>query len=110
MKKLAAERLPYMLKAAQNKENKILVKIGLDIDEEFREAQNDYEHIWFELMEAGEDHLKCKLTQEPYYVKDMHTGSKGIYSFDRITDWLIFTKERRYTADDVYLLEGFNSY
>lgn len=106
MKKLAAERLPYMLKAAQNKENKILVKIGLDIDEEFREAQNDYEHIWFELMEAGEDHVKCKLTQEPYYVKNMHTGSEGIYSFDRITDWLIFTKERRYTADDVYLLEG----
>lgn len=105
MKKLAAERLPYMLKAAQNKENKILVKIGLDIDEEFREAQNDFEHIWFELLEATETQVKCKLTQEPYYVKNMHAGSEGSYSFDRITDWLIFTKERRYTADDAYLLE-----
>ena len=105
MKKLAAERLPYMLRAAQDKENKILVKIGLDIDEEFREAQNNWEHIWFELLEASENNLRCRLTQEPYYVKGMHEGSEGTYSFDRITDWLIYTKKRRLTADDVYLLE-----
>ena len=37
MKALAYERISYMLKAAQKSENKILIKIGLDIDEEFRE-------------------------------------------------------------------------
>lgn len=106
MKKLAAERLPYMLKAAQNPENTILVKIGLDIDEEFREEQNHYEHIWFELLETSEKNATCRLTQEPYYVKDMHAGSIGTYPFDRITDWLIDTRERRLTPDDVYLMES----
>ncbi len=105
MKKLASERLHYMLKASQNPENKILIKIGLDIDEEFREEQNEYEHIWFELLECDEESVTCKLIQEPYYVKDMHEGSVGTYTFERITDWLIYTKERRITADDVYLLD-----
>lgn len=105
MKALAAERLPYMLKAAQNKDNKILIKIGLVIDEEYREAQNVFEYIWFELLEASDDHVKCRLTQEPHYVKDMHTGSEGVYPFDRITDWLIYTKSKRLTADDVYQLD-----
>lgn len=105
MKRLSAERLPFMLKASEDKNNKILVKIGLEIDEEFREEENQYEHIWFELLEAGENTVKCRLTQEPYYVKSMHKGSEGTYPFDRITDWLIYTKERRITADDVYLLD-----
>lgn len=105
MRKLAGERISYMLKAAKNPENKILIKIGLDMDEEFREEQNHHEHIWFELLEATENTVTCKLTQEPYYVKDMHEGSVGTYPFDRITDWLIFTKEKRITADDVYLYE-----
>lgn len=105
MKRLAGERMDYMLKAFENKENKIIVKIGLKIDEEFRDEQNQWEHIWFELLEPLEGKLRCRLTQEPYYVKDMHEGSEGIYPFDQITDWLIFTKERRITADDVYLLD-----
>lgn len=108
MKALAAERLPYMLKAAQNKDNKILIKIGLEIDEEHREAQNNFEHIWFELLEASDHTVRCRLTQEPYYVKDMHTGSEGTYSFDCITDWLIYTKNQKLTADDVYLLDYFS--
>lgn len=105
MKRLAGERLDYMLKAFKNKENKIIVKIGLKINEEFRDEQNQWEHIWFELLEPMEGKLRCRLIQEPYYVKDMHEGSEGIYPFDQITDWLIFTKERRITADDVYLLD-----
>lgn len=105
MKKLAGERLPYMLNAAQNPENTILIKIALDIDEEFREEQNDYEHIWFELLETSEKDLTAKLTQEPYYVKDMHVDSIGTYPFERITDWIIYTKERRLTPDDAYLME-----
>lgn len=105
MKRLAGERINYMLKAFENEKNKIIVKIGLKIDEEFRDEQNQWEHIWFELLEPLDGSLRCRLTQEPYYVKDMHEGSEGIYPFDQVTDWLIFTKERRITADDVYLLD-----
>lgn len=105
MRKLARERLDYMLRAFSDKENKIIIKIGLEVDEEFKDEENQWEHIWFELLEPMEGKLKCRLTQEPYYVKDMHEGSEGIYSFDQITDWIIFTKERRITPDDVYLLD-----
>lgn len=105
MKALARERISYMLKASKNPDNKILIKIGLEIDEEFRKDQNDYEHIWFELKSATDRDVTCELTQEPYYVKEMHVGSIGTYTFDRITDWLIYTKERRLSADDVYLME-----
>lgn len=104
MKKQARERLDYMIKAFENKDNKIIVKIGLEIDEEFRDDQNQHEHIWFELQEVLDGSIKGALIQEPYYVKDMHEGSVGIYDFDKITDWLIYTRERRLTTDDVYLL------
>ena len=32
-------------------------------------------------------------------------GDTGTFPFSEITDWLIFTKERRVTPDDAYLLE-----
>ncbi len=105
MRQLALERIPYMLEAGKNKDYTILIKIGLDVDEEHREAMGPFEHIWFELMEASENTVTCKLTQEPYYVKNMHEGSIGTYPFDKITDWIIYTKERRITPDDVYLME-----
>lgn len=104
MRNLAAERLNYMLEAAKNDENTIILKIGLEVDEEFRKDGNDWEHIWFELLEVEDGAVRCRLTQEPYFVKNMHEGSEGTYTFDRITDWLIFTKERRITPDDVYIM------
>lgn len=104
MRNLAAERLNYMVEAAKDEENVILLKIGLETDEEFREDGNEWEHIWFELLEINDGKVRCKLTQEPYYVKGMHEGSEGTYTFDKITDWMIYSKERRITPDDVYIL------
>lgn len=48
-----------MLNAFKNKENKIIVKIGLKINEEFRDEQNQWEHTWFELLEPMEGKLRC---------------------------------------------------
>ncbi|MBP5732650.1 MAG: hypothetical protein J6W66_02320 [Lachnospiraceae bacterium] len=44
------------------------------------------------------------MTQEPYYVSGIKEGDVGTYSFDDVTDWLVFTKERRISPDDAYLL------
>lgn len=104
MRNLAAERLSYMLDAAKNDENTIILKIGLEMDEEFKEDDNEREHIWFELLEVEDGAVRCRLTQEPYFVKNMHEGSEGTYNFDKITDWLIYTKERRISPDDVYIM------
>ena len=111
MKALAAERLSYVKKAYEDPDNKILLKLGLTVDEEHRSEENDKEHIWFELMqilpepeENGEEFL-AQLTQEPYYISGLNSGDMGEYRWDQVTDWLIYTPERRLSADDVYLLE-----
>ena len=106
MRNLARERMQYLCQAyKKNPDLNVLIKIGLDVDEKFKEEGNaNKEHIWFELLELGENSMKCELTQEPYYVKALHQGSQGTYTFDQITDWMIFTEERRITPDDVYIM------
>ena len=109
MKALAAERLPYMKRAWEDGNVKILIKVGLQVDEAYRTEYNDKEHIWFELLKLCDDgaHFEAQLTQEPYYVDGLHEGSVGEYGFDEITDWLIFAPEFRISPDDVYLIEAF---
>ena len=105
MKALALERLSYMKRAFLDEKNQILVKVGLLVDEEFRSEENNKEHIWFELLELGEEDFRARLTQEPYYVEGLHEGDENRYSYDQITDWIIFTPEIRISPDDVYLME-----
>ena len=69
MRRLAAERLEYMLKMFGRKNIKVLVKVGLETDEAFQEQGNGAEHIWFDLKEKQEDTFLAELTQEPYYIK-----------------------------------------
>lgn len=105
MRRLARERIDYMVKMSEDEEAEIIVKIGIKIDEEYEDTNVENEHIWFELIEVKGDKLVCELTQEPYYINNLHEGDVGEYSFDEITDWIIFTKDERITPDDVYLLE-----
>lgn len=105
MRKLARERINYMIKMADDDDAQILVKIGLKIDEEYEDVDIEKEHIWFELLEVKSDSLVGELTQEPYYVNNLKPGDVREYSFDDITDWIIFTKDERITPDDVYLIE-----
>ncbi len=107
MSALARERLPYMIKAFENKENAIIAKIGLTIDKEHwsHEDKPEKEHIWFEIKDIKDGSVTGELTQEPYYVSGMKQGDTGTYPFSDITDWLIFTKENRVSPDDAYLLD-----
>lgn len=105
MKALALERLGYMQKVFGREERTILVKLGLEVDQEYLEKDNGKEHIWFELLGMGDQGMTAKLTQEPYYIDGLHKGHVGQYPWEMITDWAIYTPERRITPDDVYLLE-----
>ena len=106
MSQLAIERIPYMIKAFENKENTIILKIGLIVDEEhWDDGEPQREHIWFELKDVKEDSVVAQLTQEPYYVSGIKEGDIREFPFSDITDWLIFTKECRISPDDAYLLE-----
>ena len=103
MRALAVERISYLFEAAENEENHLLVKLGLPVDEEYKEQDNEREHIWFEMLEVSGDRFRAKLTQEPYYIKDIHEGYTAQFGPEDVTDWLIYTPERRLSPDDVYL-------
>lgn len=105
MSDLARERFSFVLKNFENKDNKILLKIGLPLKEE-----NNYEHIWFELLEINDDKFKCKLTQEPYNIPDIHTGYIDWYTIEDITDWIIYTKKFAVSPSNAYLLDEENNY
>lgn len=100
MKQLAIERFSYVKEAFKNKENVILLKIGLPL-----KTKGKFEHIWFELLEIKGNKLQAKLTQEPYDVPDMHTGDIAWYTIEDITDWIIYTKEIAISPNNAYLLE-----
>ena len=100
MRDLARERISYVKESFKDKENAILIKIGLPLKEEGR-----FEHIWFELLEIKGNKFKCKLTQEPYDIPDMHTGDEDWYTLDDMTDWIIYTKDFAVSPSNAYLLE-----
>lgn len=104
MRAQAVERISYLFDAASDKDNHLLVKLGLTVDEEYKTMENDKEHIWFELLEVSGNRFRAKLTQEPYYIKDMHEGFVGEYGPEDVTDWLIYTPKGRISPDDVYRL------
>ena len=105
MRSLAVERIPYMKMGFENKDNKVIVKIGLLTDKEYwKDDKPQREHIWFELKEVKEDSVVAELTQEPYYVSGIKPGDTGTYPFSDITDWLIYTKDGNITPDDAYRL------
>ena len=99
MKRLATERFDYVKKAFKDKENKIIIKIGLLID-----SGKDYEHIWFELLEFKGNKFKAKLTQEPYNVSNMHTGDEKWFTIEDVTDWIIYTPKFDVSPKNIYLL------
>ncbi len=105
MRALAQERVSYMKDLFHVPDNKVLVKVGLLVDEEHREKCSNYEHIYFELQEIHDDYFKAVLTQEPYYIEGLHTGAVMDISYKDITDWIVFTKDGRITPDDVYMID-----
>ena len=105
MQSLARERVEYMKKAFEGPAKAVLIKVGLTVDDEYKTDTNSKEHIWFELQSITDDSFTAELTQEPYMVSGMHAGDIGTYSYNDITDWIIFTEEDRITPDEVYLME-----
>lgn len=104
MKTLAIERFDYIKEAFKNKDNSIIIKIGLPLKE-----KGKFEHIWFELLEIKGKKFKAKLTQEPYDIPDIHTGDESWYTVNDITDWIIYTKDFSVNPDNAYLLETINN-
>lgn len=99
MKTLAKERFDYVKKAFKNKDNKIIIKIGLPID-----SGESFEHIWFELIEFDKNKFKARLTQEPYNVSNIHEGDEKWFTLEDVTDWIIYTPKFDISPKNIYLL------
>lgn len=100
MKILARERFGYVMTEASKENYDILVKVGISINND-----ETYEHIWFELIEFEGDRFKARLTQEPYYIDDMHIGDEKWYTVENVTDWIIYRENYSITPSNVYRLE-----
>lgn len=100
MKSLAMENFEYIKKGFKSKDNTVILKIGLPLDD-----KGNFEHIWFELLEIKGDKFKAKLTQEPYYFPDIHEGYEDWYTKENVTDWIIYTKNFSVTPDTAFLLD-----
>lgn len=101
MKALAMEKFDYVKDASKNKENKILIKIGLPVD---GGGSDDFEHIWFEFISFKGEKFKAKLLQEPYNVSGIQVGDERWYTISDVTDWTIYTKDAPITPGNVYIL------
>lgn len=106
MKDLALERFSYVRKVMkeQERESCILVKMGLKTD--YSNQENKKEYIWFELLGLDGETMHLKLTQEPYYISNLHEGDEGEYLLEDLTDWLIFNTPRgTVSPGTAYLLD-----
>ena len=107
MSNLAKERFEYVRELSQKSGDwKILVKIGMEVDEQYRgeNSECEREHLWFELDKVTGNIMTAELINEPYYISSLKKGDVVESEIDDITDWCIITKERRYTPDDVYMM------
>jgi len=101
MKALAIERFSFVKEQFLDKQNKVLLKIGLLTSSN---QEDSLEHIWFELIDIKDDVLKVKLTQEPYDVPNAHKNDVMTFKIEDITDWIIYTREYSVTPSNAYLL------
>lgn len=105
---LARERLSYLRQLFDGKEEcHVLVKIGIDMDDEYKNESQTKEYIWFELnqwQEGQERELVCTLTQEPYYASHIKEGDSRAFDREEVVDWIAYLPDRTVTPDSVYLV------
>ena len=99
MKALAMEKFDYVKEYSKDKDNQIIIKIGL------KDKDEQLEHIWFELIGFDCDKFKAKLTQEPYNDVNMKKDDEAWFTVEDVTDWLIYTKDKTISPDSVYTVQ-----
>lgn len=102
MRSLAIERFSYVKEQFKNKDNKIIIKVGMKTAD--LENPDSLEHIWFELLEIKGNKFRAKLTQEPYNIPDIKVGDEMWFKISEITDWAIYMKDYAINPGTVYLI------
>lgn len=103
---ISRERFEYVKKAWETLDCHVLIEIGFEIDEKYRQdaGKTEKEYIWFELVDIKEDSFTAKLAQNAYWVDDIHEGDIMELTVDDVTNWRIYTKKIAVNPENVYLL------
>lgn len=101
MSDLARERFG-LVRYMATKGTPVLIKVGLETDSS--QQKDNREHIWVELLEINGDHIKGKLTQEPYDIAALHEGDEIDFTPGEVTDWRIYLQDYPVEPDTAYLL------
>jgi uncharacterized protein YegJ (DUF2314 family) len=81
-----------------------LVKLGLTVDN--AEADNEKEHLWYDVLSIQNKQIEGKLLNQPYWISGLNEGDVATYPLDVLTDWIIYSPESTYTPDSIYQLEN----
>ena len=65
-----------------------LVKIGYPVD---NSKKDEREHLWFQVHEAREKEVDATLMNQPFGIKRMKEGDRGVHSIEGMSDWQIMT-------------------
>ncbi|WP_041453291.1 DUF2314 domain-containing protein [Anaeromyxobacter dehalogenans] len=69
-----------------------LVKLGVRVD---GGAEDDREHLWFEVHGFQPDAVDATLVNTPFHVAGLKQGDRGVHSLDLLSDWVMFTPAGR---------------
>lgn len=65
-----------------------LIKLGYRIDDN---AEEDKEHLWFQVHEARENEIDATLLNQPFGIARMKEGDRGVHPIELISDWQFIT-------------------
>jgi uncharacterized protein YegJ (DUF2314 family) len=107
MRRLAAERLDRFLalfeRHGQSDDWMFLVKLGYTVDH--ADAEEDREHLWFQVHDVDEDRFDATLINEPYAIDRMHEGQRDHHDRHLLSDWSLHCPHGSFDPDNVGQLE-----
>ena len=110
MSALAQEKLPILQQCfrlnppAENQEWGYIMKFMCE-----SEQTEACEHMWFELLEIGENEAKAQLMNDPFDIPEMQKDEIYTLPLTQMTDWIIYSQplESQITPDTVFNLRRY---
>jgi hypothetical protein len=104
MATLAEERFDIFrelfAKYGKEKDWDFVVKIGYLTDSD----SGSGEHLWFEVQDIMEDSIEAILTNEPYDIKRMKKGDRGIHKLEGMSDFHIYCPFGAFNPESISIL------
>jgi hypothetical protein len=74
---------------AQEMDAPCLIKLAYKTDNP--KNPDEKEHLWFKVHEARESEVDATLLNQPFAIKRLKEGDRGVHSIEPMSDWQIMT-------------------